>query len=161
MSRLKVLLRGALISEIQLNPEKEYIGGRKDGSDIRLQAEKGISREHFKLKINDGRWTVHAISRFGEIFSLGQKIDEIALEHGQMFQIPPYEFHLLDVPDSGIPIAPNTTDFSEVTRTVMGAAPQMPYVKMVNLKDQVSEMLRLEVGDLWVAGRDPSCQIVA
>ncbi len=161
MSRLKVLLRGALISEIQLNPEKEYIGGRKDGSDIRLQAEKGISREHFKLKMNDGRWRVQTISRFGEIFSLGQKIDEAALEHGQMFQIPPYEFHLLDVPDSDIPVANDkAVDFSEVTRTVMGAAPQVPYIKMVNSKDQVSEMLRLEVGDLWVAGRDPSCQIV-
>lgn len=161
MSRLKVLLRGALISEIQLNPEKEYIGGRKDGSDIRLQAEKGISREHFKLKMNDGRWRVQAISRFGEIFSLGQKVDETALEHGQMFQIPPYEFHLLDVPESDMPVAnEKAVDFSEVTRTVMGAAPQVPYIKMVNSKDQVSEMLRLEVGDLWVAGRDPSCQIV-
>ncbi len=161
MSRLKVLLRGALISEIELNPEKEYIGGRKDGSDIRLQAEKGISREHFKLKMIEGRWNAQAISRFGEIFSLGQKIEEITLEHGQIFQIPPYEFQLLDVPEADIPEhEAKNIDFSEITRTVMGAAPQVPYIKMVNSKDQVSEMLRLEVGDLWVAGRDPSCQIV-
>ena len=72
MSRLKVMLRGALISEIELKSDKEYIGGRKDGSDIRLQAEKGISREHFKLKFVDGRWNVQAVSRFGDVFSMGQ-----------------------------------------------------------------------------------------
>ncbi len=161
MSRLKVLLRGALISEIELNPEKEYVAGRKDGSDIRLQAEKGISREHFKLKLVDGKWNLQAISRFGEIFSMGQKVEEVTLEHGQNFQVPPYEFQLLDVPASDQPAVGNeNVNFSEVTRTIMGAAPQVPYIKMVNSRDQVTEMLRLEVGDLWVAGRDPSCQIV-
>ena len=162
MSRLKVLLRGALISEIELNPAKEYTGGRKDGSDIRLQAEKGISREHFKLRMNNGQWNLQAVSRFGEVFSLGRKVEEIALEHGQSFQIPPYEFQLVDVPDSD---SPSTNDqpqaaINETERTVLGAAPQLPYIKMVNSRGEVTEMLRLEVGDLWVAGRDPACQIV-
>src|SRR3989338_144780 len=161
MSRLKVLLRGALISEIELNPDKEYIAGRKEGSDIRLQAEKGISREHFKLKWMDGHWVLQAISRFGEIFSLGQKIEETTLEHGQNFQVPPYEFQLLDVPDSDMASSDRgDANFSEVSKTVVGAAPQVPYIKLVNSVNQVTEMLRLEVGDLWVAGRDPSCQIV-
>lgn len=161
MSRLKVLLRGALISEIELNPAKEYTGGRKDGSDIRLQAEKGISREHFKLKMKDGQWHLQAVSRFGELFSLGRKVEEINLEHGQSFQIPPYEFQLIDVPDSDIPLQQqNASPVNETERTVLGAAPQLPYIKMVNSRGEVTEMLRLEVGDLWVAGRDPACQIV-
>jgi len=162
MSRLKVLLRGALISEIELNPAKEYTGGRKEGSDIRLQAEKGISREHFRLKIRDGQWVLQAVSRFGEVFSLGKKVEEIPLEHGQSFQIPPYEFQLIDVPDAEVP-TPDTQQKSmvnETERTVLGAAPQVPYIKMVNTDGDVTEMLRLEVGDLWVAGRDPACQIV-
>ncbi|MBC7466257.1 MAG: FHA domain-containing protein [Bdellovibrio sp.] len=162
MSRLKVLLRGALISEIELNPAKEYTGGRKDGSDIRLQAEKGISREHFKLRMNNGQWMLQAVSRFGELFSLGRKVEEISLEHGQSFQIPPYEFQLIDVPDSD---SPNQNEHqqaavNETERTVLGAAPQLPYIKLVNSNGEVTEMLRLEVGDLWVAGRDPACQIV-
>ncbi|MFZ3228799.1 MAG: FHA domain-containing protein [Pseudobdellovibrio sp.] len=162
MSRLKVLLRGALISEIELNQEKEYTGGRKEGSDIRLQAEKGISREHFKLKMKDGRWFLQAVSRFGELYSMGQKIEETTLEHGQSFQIPPYEFQLIDIPDSDIPSNNfnQSVPISESERTVLGAAPQVPYVKLVNTLGEVTEMLRLEVGDLWVAGRDPSCQIV-
>ena len=162
MSRLKVLLRGANISEITLNPEKEYMAGRKEGCDIRLQAEKGISREHFRLKINDGHWTVQTVSRFGELFSLGKKTEEIVLEHGQSFQVPPYEFQLLDVPESDISSAENTSEsaISETGHTIIGAAPQVPYIKIVNSQNQVIEMLRLEVGDLWVAGRDPSCQIL-
>lgn len=162
MSRLKVLLRGALISEITLNPEKEYIAGRKDGSDIRLQAEKGISREHFRLKIVDSHWTIQAISRFGELYSLGKKVEELTLEHGQSFQVPPYEFQLVDVPASDVSTGYTSGQgpISDTTNTVFGAAPQVPYIKIVNSKAEVTEMLRLEVGDLWVAGRDPSCQIV-
>jgi pSer/pThr/pTyr-binding forkhead associated (FHA) protein len=162
MSRLKVMLRGALISEIELNQEKEYIGGRKDGCDIRLQAEKGVSREHFKLKFSEGHWLLSAVSRFGDVFSLGQKVETADLQHGQSFQIPPYEFTLLDVPDSGLPAEDNrnAADFGENEKTVIGAAPQVPYIKMVNSNGEISEMLRLEVGEVWVAGRDPSCQII-
>jgi pSer/pThr/pTyr-binding forkhead associated (FHA) protein len=163
MSRLKVMLRGALISEIELKNDKEYMGGRKDGCDIRLQAEKGISREHFKLKFNEGHWNVMAVSRFGDVFSMGQKIENATLDHGQSFQIPPYEFHLIDVPESDFaspslqePMVP----INENEKTVIGVAPQVPYVKLVNSNGEVREMLRLEVGEVWVAGRDPSCQII-
>ena len=163
MSRLKVVLRGVLISQIELNQEKEYIGGRKDSSDIRLQAEKGISREHFKLKFSDGHWHVSTISRFGDVFSLGQKIENIELQHGQTFQIPPYEFIFSEVPEAGssnIDQLKPTLEFSENEKTVLAPAPQIPYIKMVNTKGEVIEMLRLEVGQVWVAGRDPSCQII-
>lgn len=163
MSRLKVMLRGALISEVELNPEKEYVGGRKEGSDIRLQAEKGISREHFKLKYVEGQWQISAISRFGDVFTGGQKIEEAPLQHGQSFQVPPYEFTFQDVPDAGLPgpeSAPVVANVNENDKTVIGAVPQVPYIKMVNSAGAVSEMLRLEVGDVWVAGRDPSCQII-
>ena len=48
MPRLKISLRGAQISDIGLQLDREYIGGRKENCDIRLQAEKGISRERCK-----------------------------------------------------------------------------------------------------------------
>lgn len=159
MARLKVLLRGALISEVVLQNEKEYIGGRKEGSDIRLQAEKGISREHFKLKFADSKWTIQAVSRFGDIFSMGQKIEQATLEHGQSFQIPPYEFQLLEVPDSDVNLD-SPSPVSESEKTVIGVSPQVPYIKIVNSNGETREMLRLEVGEVWVAGRDPSCQII-
>ncbi len=162
MSRLKVLLRGAQISDLNLSPDREYVGGRKESCDIRLQPEKGISREHFKLKFEEGRWVLTSLSRFGEIFSLGQRVESIPLEHGQIFQIPPYEFTLSDIPDSASD-SMNSHDMPEAgenERTVIGVAQQVPYIKMMSSDGQVREMLRLEVGDVWAAGRDPSCQII-
>ncbi len=161
MPRIKVMLRGAQISDIGLNPDKEYIGGRKENCDIRLQPEKGISREHFKIKIEDGRWVLSSLSRFGEIYSLGQRVETIPLEHGLTFQIPPYEFQFSDVPDAGIEMASGQAQpVDENERTVIGASQQVPYIKMLSATGEVREMLRLEVGDTWVAGRDPSCQII-
>jgi tetratricopeptide (TPR) repeat protein len=163
MSRLKVVLRGTVISQIELSTEKEYIGGRKEGCDIRLQPEKGISREHFKLKFSDGKWQIVAISRFGDVFSLGQKIEQADLQHGQSFHVPPYDFTFLELPDAGLPNAlaqKIPLEISENEKTVLGAAPQVPYIKVVNSAGDVREMLRLEVGEVWVAGRDPSCQII-
>lgn len=162
MSRLKVTLRGAQISDLNLSPDREYVGGRKESCDIRLQPEKGISREHFKLKFEEGRWVLTSLSRFGEIFSLGQRVEATPLEHGQIFQIPPYEFTLSDVPDSASDglNASELPEAGENERTVIGVAQQVPYIKMMSSDGQVREMLRLEVGDVWAAGRDPSCQII-
>ncbi|MBC7458663.1 MAG: FHA domain-containing protein [Bdellovibrionaceae bacterium] len=162
MSRLKVILRGTQISEIGLSPDREYIGGRKESCDIRLQPEKGISREHFRLKFEDGKWNVQSLSRFGEIFSLGQRVENITLEHNQAFQIPPYEFNYVELSDELGAAAPrgDAPEVSENEKTVIGVAPQMPYIKMLSSQGEVREMLRLEFGEIWVAGRDSSCQII-
>jgi pSer/pThr/pTyr-binding forkhead associated (FHA) protein len=162
MSRLKVILRGTQISEIGLSPDREYIGGRKESCDIRLQPEKGISREHFSLKFEDGKWKIQSLSRFGEIFSLGQRVESITLEHNQVFQIPPYEFNYVELNDDFGASAPQNEvpEISENERTVIGVAPQMPYIKMLSSQGEVREMLRLEFGEIWVAGRDSSCQII-
>ncbi len=162
MSRLKVILRGTQISEIGLSPDREYIGGRKESCDILMQAEKGISREHFNLKFEDGKWKVQSLSRFGEIFSLGQRVENITLEHGQTFQIPPYEFTYAELTEE-IDKKEDLKDLPEISedeRTVINAVPQVPYIKMLSSQGNVREMLRLEFGEIWVAGRDSSCQIV-
>ncbi len=160
MPRLKILLRGAQISDIGLNPDREYVGGRKESCDIRLQAEKGISREHFKVKFEDGQWTVASLSRFGEIYSQGQRVEVFQLEHGLTFQVPPYDFQFSDVPEAHSVHSGPVPEIGEHERTVIGATQQVPYIKMLNLTGDVREMLRLEVGDTWVAGRDPACQII-
>lgn len=160
MPRLKILLRGAQISDIGLNPDREYVGGRKENCDIRLQAEKGISREHFKVKFEDGQWTVASLSRFGEIYSQGQRVETFQLEHGLTFQIPPYDFQFSDVPESHSVHSGPPPEIGEHESTIIGATQQVPYIKMLSLTGDVREMLRLEVGDTWVAGRDPSCQII-
>lgn len=162
MPRLKISLRGAQISDMGLNLDREYIGGRKENCDIRLQAEKGISREHFKIKFEDGHWKVFSLSRFGEIYSQGQRVETFQLEHGMTFQVPPYDFQFSDMPESQIDNQQSkvTHQIDENERTVLGATQQVPYIRMLGTSGEVREMLRLETGDIWAAGRDPSCQIV-
>jgi tetratricopeptide (TPR) repeat protein len=162
MARLKVLLRGAQISDLALDVNREYLAGRKESCDIKLQAEKGISREHFKLKFQDGSWTVQSLSRFGEIYSGGLRIEKMNFEHGTSFQVPPYEFQFRDLPQEEFNDVSqkHSAIINETDRTVVGVSPQAPYIKMMSSTGEVKEMLRLESGDVWVAGRDSSCQIV-
>lgn len=162
MLRLKILLRGAQISDLSLDTNKEYVGGRKESCDIKLQAEKGVSREHFKLKYEDQNWVVSSLSRFGEIYYQGQRVENTVLAINETFQIPPYEFLLVEEAglDASAIIRKKTTEVNENEKTVVGVVQQVPYIKMMSAHGEVREMLRLEVGDTWVAGRDPSCQII-
>lgn len=162
MARLKVTLRGAQISDVHLDPSREYLAGRKETCDILLQPERGISREHFRLKFSDGGWVAQSMSRFGEIFAGGDRVEKVALEHGLIFQVPPYEFQFRDLPEeeareSSVNAQPV---IGENDRTVVGVAQQVPFIKMMSSDGQIREMLRLESGEVWVAGRDPSCQII-
>ena len=154
MQRLKILLRGAQISDLSLDPDKEYVGGRKESCDIRLQAEKGVSREHFKLKFEDQNWVVSSLSRFGEIYYQGQRVENSILAVNQTFQIPPYEFLLVEQAGTEVSsiVRKKSSDVNENEKTVIGVVQQVPYIKMMSANGEVREMLRLEVGDTWVAG---------
>lgn len=176
MSRLKIKLRGAHVTDIILNPEQEYIGGRKEDCNIRLQPEKGISREHFKLFFVDNQWRLELIARFGEIISEGTRIESIGLQHGSRFSVPPYDFEfletsqdagVLDVANSAVdplqisppPFPGAGSQFSDQDKTMIGVAPSVPYLKVVSSDGQTKEMLKLESGNSWVAGRDSTCNI--
>lgn len=171
MSRLKVKLRGAHVTDIVLNPEQEYIAGRKEDCNIRLQPEKGISREHFKLYYSDNQWRLELIARFGEILFEGTRIESIGLQHGSRFTVPPYEFEFLETAiDVGAPEAQNNEPLApppipgvetspEQDKTIIGVAPSMPYLKVMGPDGQAKEMLKLESGNSWVAGRDSTCNI--
>lgn len=185
MARLKVRLRGKVISELPLAEDRQYIGGRKDDADIRLQGEKGISREHFRLSAQNGVWSVESLSRFGEVLLGGEKVQSMQLEHGHMFGVPPYEFEfLLTSGDStsatpsapseegeapppmamGAPVSTGAVavasqpEFSE-EKTFVGVAPSVPYIKVMDSSGEAKELIRLEGGDSWIAGRDPSSQV--
>lgn len=173
MARLKVRLRGKTISELPLSVDKSYIAGRKEDADICLQGDKGISREHFKLSASNDVWTVETLSRFGEILIGGERAENIPLEHGMTFAVPPYEFEFLMTSAdanvaSGVPggEAPFTADVNAMIgeefvpeKTVVGVAPSVPYIKIMDSQGEPKELIRLEGGDAWVAGRDSNCNI--
>lgn len=186
MARLKVRLRGKAVSEIPLAEDRQYLAGRKDGCDIHLQGEKGISREHFRISCVNGTWTVETLSRFGELLLAGEKVGSLTLEHGMAFSVPPYEFEFLmtsaDSPmpsHEAVPVADGApggeepsaegqlqapaaaaiSDEAMEEKTVVGVAPSTPYIKIMGKDGEAKELIRLEGGDLYLAGRDSTCNI--
>lgn len=179
MPRIKVKLRGASVSDINLENDRQYIAGRKEDCDIRLQPEKGISREHFKIAYVDGQWTLQLIARFGEVLSQGSRVENLTLQHGVSFSVPPYEFDFFETPMSVETENPNYSadvtpadlesvdmappplpmDDGPMEKTIVGVAPNMPYLKVMGPDGQPKEMLRLESGNTWVAGRDSTANI--
>lgn len=167
MARLKVRLRGKPVYEVTLEEERTYIAGRKEDCDIVLQPEKGISREHFKLAFQNGGWTVEVVSRYGEVFFNGDPVPQFALEHSSLFSVPPYEFEYLmtseDASAGGghLPAVSGSEseDSGPEEKTVIGVAPSAAYIKITDAANDTKELIRLEAGDTWVAGRESSCHI--
>jgi FOG: FHA domain len=178
MARLKVRLRGKTVVEVALAEDRSYIAGRKDEADIVLQNEKGISREHFRLSFQNGEWIVEVISRYGEVLVSGEAQQTFSLQHGSLFTIPPYEFEFsessaeapMEITNANLPVAAggaagssvaeSANDFANEEKTVIGVAPVSAYVKFVDGNKETKELIRLDAGDSWVAGRDSTCSIL-
>lgn len=170
MARLRVRLRGKITQEIQLSEERSYIAGRREDCDVILEAEKGISREHFKVFFSGGQWQLEVLSRFGDVLMEGEKIQQAALERHSLFYLGPYEFEYSEVSADLVPASrsktaesalnPGFADAGEHDKTFIGAAVSMPFIKVVDEQGLTKELFKLEGGDTWVAGRDSACDIV-
>lgn len=170
MARLRVRLRGKIIQDLQLAPDRTYLAGRKDDCDIVLLNEKGISREHFKIAYAGDKWNLEVLSRFGDVLADGEKIQQLMLEGSKLFYLGPYEFEyseasseLVAVARPGLPEAsagPAYADVDVHEKTFIGVNSTVPYIKVVNAEGEVKELFKLEGGDTWVAGRESSCDIV-
>lgn len=178
MARLRVRLRGKPIYDITLSEDRSYVAGRKEDCDIVLQPEKGISREHFKVSFVNGSWVVDVVSRYGEVIHNGEQVQQLTLDHGIQFAIPPYEFDFLMTSAEDVVAAPaenaggTSANLPAVTgvepspgfdgseeKTVIGVSPTAAYIKITDSQNEAKEMIRLDAGDSWVAGRDATCHI--
>ncbi len=199
MFRLKINLFGAEISNAVLEEGRTYVAGRSPGCDIQLGDHQGISRQHFRLFLENGQWIVQVMSKFGEVWLNETPKTEILLEPGTVFRVPPYDFTLLydaaqaeDSSDSitlnkeidpnlaavGVTRKPLATNNALTPYTAGSSALQpqedpfagsddittvgnfegLPYVRIERGPGEPEETLRLE-GNLWIAGRDESCEI--
>lgn len=166
MARLVVRLKGKPAYDITLVEDKVYVAGRKEDCDIVLNPEKGISREHVKISFVNGQWHVEVMSRYGEVSYQGQQTQQFDLEHGGQFSIPPYEFEFSNaVADRSSHLPATLQDESgedfqgSEEKTVIGVAPTAAFIKMVDAENQPIELLRLDAGDSWIAGRESTCHI--
>ncbi|MCX7977390.1 MAG: FHA domain-containing protein [Bdellovibrionaceae bacterium] len=163
MAKLLVRLRGKQISEVFLQSGQQYVAGRKEGCDIVLQGEKGISREHFKVHEVDGQWQLDVLSRFGEVYAGRERVENLLLEQGVVFSVPPYEFEFSLSQDAASPQGEKNFEQKELgpeEKTFVGVSKVVPYIKVVDKNHEPVELIRLEGGDAWVGGRDPSLPIV-
>ncbi len=92
MYRLTLRLHGAEVKVVLLESGREYIFGRAKTCDIRLDSLPGISRDHFKIFENDGKWTLQVLSKFGTVNHAGQPVQTLALDIGAVFQLADYQF---------------------------------------------------------------------
>ncbi len=163
MARLRVKHDGKLLQEIYLQEGQSYLAGRKDDCDIPLLAEKAISREHFKLFFQQGQWVLEVISRFGDVVFQGNKVQNLILDQTSVFRTPPYEFEFSLEHQQKLSIAEvnrsSVNDEDGEEHTFIGKLEQLPFIKLVNSQDKSEQLLRLDGGEIWLAGRDTSSSI--
>jgi pSer/pThr/pTyr-binding forkhead associated (FHA) protein len=163
MSLLRIYKNDVMISEVKLKQSKSYIVGRGHNCDITIEAEVGISRKHLKIFNEKGLWTVDCLSKFKELYVNGVKNSKIVLEHGHLFDVPPYRFMFVDEEQAQNPVKTESSrrkksiesSFNESIneRTVVVSQKQEILVKIANEMGQIFKVFRLE-GQNWVAGRD-------
>jgi pSer/pThr/pTyr-binding forkhead associated (FHA) protein/Fe2+ or Zn2+ uptake regulation protein len=180
-AQLKITQNNSTLSEFQLNEEKEYILGRDQDCDLVLPAEKGISRKHLVIKFKDNEWVVESISRFGELYSKGQKVNHLTLVDGEHFSTPPFDFVLNFSKPQDVDIQPGSKEENQIPPEVPSSNPQdenlnqggfidadertiiLPlglsaYIRLLGSAGETKKMFRLE-GESWIAGRDSTNSI--
>lgn len=173
MARLKVFLDGQLSSQHELNPSQDFVAGRGESCDCVLRPERGISRQHFKIFQTEMGWEIESLSRFGELYINGEKIERTLLSPGQMFSVPPYEFvfeegpaqNEVSVPSIRPPELSSRTNTqgggitnSSDERTQIGAMPSAAILRLIDNRGNLVQTFGLQ-GFNWVAGRDVGCTI--
>jgi pSer/pThr/pTyr-binding forkhead associated (FHA) protein/tetratricopeptide (TPR) repeat protein len=168
MTKLIIKLKGQVTNEIILDPQKVWLAGRKPDADIRLEGEKGISREHFRISEENGRWNLEVLSKLGNVTMNDALITSAALSPGFIFKLPPYEFEIatvetsLKVENGQSQVFENfqSNDGSMGDRTVVQKSELAAYVKFINDDGDVQQKIKLEGGDTWTAGRDVNAQVM-
>ncbi len=185
MARLRIYLHGKFVKELPLNENQSYTGGRESHCDIVLDAEKSISRQHFRLEYKDPFWYLENISKYGEVFIENESVSSIKFESDISFIISSYSFSfffedehddrdhnekslVIKHPESHAPVPfvseQQEDDFAnnefqgDNEGTFVGSVQLIPHLRFVNDQQITQKIIRLE-GDTWVAGRDEHCHI--
>lgn len=95
MARLKVRRNQESFAELQLQPGKNYIVGRRENADVVLQSDPGISRQHLSIEFVDNAWVIKGLSPHIPISYEGKTQTTISFQEGVAhFYVAPYEFEL-------------------------------------------------------------------
>ncbi|MCC6137598.1 MAG: FHA domain-containing protein [Bdellovibrionaceae bacterium] len=93
MARLKVRRHQQEFGELVLDENKKHYLGRKENSDVVLQSDPGISRQHMELSYENGVWIAKILSQHLPIIFEGKTLIQLELKSSPMhFQVQPYDF---------------------------------------------------------------------
>lgn len=95
-----------------LDESKVHYIGRKEGNDVVLQSDPGISRQHIELTYEAGVWVARILSQHLPIIFEGKTLIQLELSASPMFfQVQPYDFTFeSDAIESEAPILDNLAD---------------------------------------------------
>lgn len=158
MAVLKVKKNGKYINEINLDPSRTYIAGRKEGADIFIEAVKAVSREHFSLKSVGDNWQLEVLSKFGDVLYQNEKVRNIILESDCIFFIPPYDFEFFK-DGAQSKVSNNNDEGDEFEKTVVGQVEYIPQIQFLNESMLSQKTITLHAQTEWTAGRDQNCEI--
>ena len=125
MKVLKIHHNGIEIFSVDLNDQMEYIAGRDETCQIRLQ-DAAISRRHFRIFFDGVDWKIENISKFGKLLQGGLPVTLAALSPLSGFVVPPYQISLLEVaPSPSQEVAePQLTTQTDSPHTPSAALPE-------------------------------------
>ena len=95
MARLKVRRHQVNFAELELEPGKTYIIGRRENADVLLSSDPGISRQHVSIEFTDNAWVVKSLSTHLPVSYEGKTHNILSFVDGiAHFYVSPYEFEL-------------------------------------------------------------------
>ena len=163
MARLKVFLNGQFTSQHDLTEAHELMVGRGETCDVQLAPERGVSRQHFRIRYAEGQWIVEVLSRYGELYKNGERQSIFAARDGTTFTVPPYEFVFENESEAGNVHGVQAdmdmdSQGNEEDKTHIGYLPSNAYLRLVDHQGRAVQNFKLE-GQAWIGGRDTTCSI--
>jgi pSer/pThr/pTyr-binding forkhead associated (FHA) protein len=161
MAVLIVKKNGQPHSQYTIEQDRVYTAGRKLDSDIPLEAEKAISREHLKIRLQNNTLNVECVSKLSNLQVGGTPVLSADLNHGDHFSVGPFEFTFQSVvadtqaTPQGSQVISNPEDKTMIQKSALSA-----YVRLVNSDGDTTQQFKLEGRDRWQAGRDATAEIL-
>ena len=161
MAVLIIKKQGQPYHQLSLEPGRSYLAGRKAESDIVLDAEKAISREHLKIKLEGSVLTVECISKLANMTVRGAPVLSVELNHSDEFSVGPFDFSFVaEMAETHAIQNSKIETFNPEDKTVIQKASLSALVKIVNADGDSLHQFKLEGRDRWIAGRDAGADIL-
>lgn len=161
MAILIIKKNGQPYSQYGIDPDRMYTAGRKMDSDIPLEAEKAISREHLKIKFQNNILYVECVSKLANLQVGGTPVLSAELNHGDQFSVGPFEFTFQSAAAETQATPQNSQIVSNPEdKTVVQKAALSALVRLINADGDTIQQFKLEGRDRWQAGRDATAEIL-